>query len=172
VGTGSCNIPIAILQNLDDLDIEIFADACDISVDALEVAQINIEQHSLEESIELFQSDLLENVEDYEHYDLIVANLPYIGEKENRYVDENVEKYEPNLALFGGDNGLELYEDMFAQMEEKEISFDLMIGEFGFNQGDLMEEILEAYFPGKWKIVKDLADIDRIFLVAGDTGLA
>lgn len=165
VGTGSCNIPVAICHALrsqgEDL-VEQF-DAVDISEDALEVARINVEQHGLEDQIHVYQSDLMGGVD--EDYDIIVANLPYIGEESNRFVSADTEKHEPNLALFGGSNGLELYDKMFGQLVEKEIGYQLIVGEFGFAQSEIMGKLLDKYFEGKWVIDKDYADIDRIFVI-------
>lgn len=168
IGTGSGNIAISIAKHfqdyLDDPLDEVFA--VDISEDALEVCKINIEQHGLEDKIQALQSDLLEFLEDFEICDIIVANLPYIGEIENRFVEKNVEKFEPNVALFGGNDGLELYKKMFQQVKEKSVKFKLMIGEFGFAQGEKMRELLSKYFEqDEWGIYEDLSGIERIFVV-------
>lgn len=168
VGTGSGCIAISIAKHfheyLDDPLDEVFA--VDISEDALEVCKINIGQHGLEDKVQAFQSDLLEFLEDDEVCDIIVANLPYIGEVENRIVEKNVEEFEPNLALFGGYDGLELYKKMFQQIKEKNVKFKLMIGEFGFAQGEKMRELLSKYFEqDEWGIEEDLAGIERIFIV-------
>lgn len=164
VGTGSCNIPIGIAKNFDcDAIAEI--EAVDISEGAVEVAKINAAQHGLENTINVFQSDLLEIVEDGEYFDLITANLPYIGEIDNNFVDENVKKNEPALALYGGSDGTELYKKMFQQISNKNVSFECLIGEFGFGQRKIVEDLLNKYFEHKWRIFKDLAGVDRIFVV-------
>lgn len=163
VGTGSCNIPVAIAKNT--IKYPIIIDACDISYEALEVARINIDQHCVEDRVEIFQSDLLDNVENQDKYDVITANLPYIGKVTNKFVDHNVDKFEPGLALYGGDTGLELYEKMFEQIRDKGIEYGIILGEFGFGQGEEMGELLNKFYKGKWEIVKDLAGIERIFVV-------
>ena len=63
----------------------------------------------------------------------------------NRFVSAAAEKFEPGVALFGGEDGLELYKKMFQQMAEKKLKFETMIGEFGFGQREKMEELLEDY---------------------------
>lgn len=165
IGTGSGNIAVSIVKALDHMPI--YAEAVDISDDAVDVARLNVAQHNVEDKVDVYQSDLLENVDEDTHYDLIVANLPYIGRVENNFVEENVVKFEPNIALFGGDTGIELYEDLFLQLIEKNISFDLMIGEFDSSQGQIMRELLDKYFEKQYLIVKDLADLERIFLIKG-----
>ncbi|MDX9971250.1 MAG: peptide chain release factor N(5)-glutamine methyltransferase [Candidatus Gracilibacteria bacterium] len=165
VGTGSGNIAIAVAKTLDDMPV--FFDAVDISDDAVEVARLNVAQHNLEDKVDVYESNLLSNVPGDKHYDVILANLPYIGTKEHNFVEENVKKFEPNNALFAGETGLELYEDLFLGLLEKNITFDLMIGEFGFSQGEIVRELLDKYFEKQYKIVKDLAGIERIFLIKG-----
>lgn len=164
LGTGSGNIAVAIARVAFDLDLHV--DACDVSDDACDVARLNVEQNGVDDRVDVFQSDLLENVEADMVYDLVVANLPYIGEVENHFVEKNVEDFEPNVALFGGRTGLELYERTFEEMIEKGIEFKVMIGEFGFAQGEAVKILLEKYYPGKWHIIKDLADIERLFVIS------
>lgn len=165
IGTGSGNIAIAVAKTLDDMPV--FVDAVDLSDDAVEVARLNTAQHNLEDKVDVFQSNLLSNVKGDTHYDVILANLPYVGTKENNFVDANVVKYEPNVALFGGETGVELYEELFLRLIEKNITFELLIGEFGFTQGEAVRELLDKYFEKQYKIVKDLAGIERIFIIKG-----
>ena len=142
VGTGSGCIPISIAHGFSEAEGEIGQiDAVDMSETALEVAKVNVSQYGLEETVHVYQSDLLENIEEGERFDLIVANLPYIGENDCN-VSSDVRKYEPRVALFGGSDGLELYKKMFQQMQDKGVGFEMMIGEFGFGQGKELEKLL------------------------------
>ena len=167
VGTGSGNIAISLAKTLQDQKPGILDQilALDISEDALDVARINVEQYGLEDKIQLYQSDLLEVVDVGEDYDVIVANLPYIGEVVNNEVEENVKKHEPNGALFAGHDGLSLYKKMFQQIKDKEIKFNLLVGEFGEGQRKGLGELLSKYFEQNWRIEKDLAKKDRVFIV-------
>ncbi|OGJ42554.1 protein-(glutamine-N5) methyltransferase, release factor-specific [Candidatus Peregrinibacteria bacterium RIFCSPLOWO2_01_FULL_39_12] len=163
VGTGSGNIAIALAKNFDGQDVV----ALDVSESAIEVAKINIEQHSLEDKVQVYQSDLLDVIDDGENFDVIVANLPYIGRIKNNYVGGGVEKHEPGTALFGGNDGLKLYKKMFQQIADKRVGFKLLVGEFGFGQGKDLEILLSKYFDHGWRIKSDLAGIDRMFAVEG-----
>lgn len=165
LGTGSGNIAVTLAKNLLDSVVDSI-DAIDVSSDACEVARINALHHDVDDRLGIFQADLLDFADEGEHYDVIVANLPYIGEVTNNSAAENVKKYEPKLALFAGDDGLVLYEKLFAQIFEKSITFGLFMGEFGFGQSEDMAALLDKYFVGKWLIEKDYAGIDRIFVVA------
>lgn len=159
VGTGSGNIAIAIARNFPEVELE----AVDIEEDALELARINAEQLGVDDRVSFYQSDLLEMVEG--DYDVIVANLPYIGKSRHHYVSAATEKYEPHSALFGGENGLALYEQMFQELFAKGLEFKYLIGEFGFAQGEEMSKLLSEYFDSNWRIEKDLAGIERLFVI-------
>ncbi|MBI4231869.1 peptide chain release factor N(5)-glutamine methyltransferase [Candidatus Peregrinibacteria bacterium] len=159
VGTGSGNIAISVASHFADVEME----AVDIEEDALEVARINAEQSGVDDRISFYQSDLLQAVDG--NFVVIVANLPYIGERRHRYVSAATEKYEPHSALFGGENGLTLYERMFCELLEKDLDFKYLIGEFGFAQAEEMSKLLDEYFVGKWTIERDLAGIERLFVV-------
>ncbi len=171
VGTGSGNIVLSIVKAFDEMVGrgealgEVYeALALDVSREALEVAQTNVDSCCLEDRVRVLESDLLECVEDGEKFDVIVTNLPYIGQNDGG-VDKNVAKFEPASALYGGTDGLELYKKMFQQILEKGVGFGLMVGEFGFGSTEGVEKLLNKYFEQRWGIEKDLADIDRIFVV-------
>ena len=161
VGTGSGNIAISLATNFQNLD----AVALDVSDDAIDVARVNVNQHGVEDRVELYQSDLLDVIEEGEKFHVIVANLPYIGTKTNSDVDENVEKHEPGSALFAGEDGLDLYLKMFQQIKDKNVGYELIVGEFGSMQREDMEALLEDFFGQNWRIEKDLAGLDRMFVV-------
>lgn len=161
VGTGSGNIAIALAKNFDCQEVV----ALDVSEDAVDVAKINIVQHGLDDKVQVYQSDLLDVIDDGESFDVIVANLPYIGKVKNNEVDENVKKHEPDSALFAGDDGLELYKKLFQQITDKNIGFGLLVGEFGFGQRKDLEVLLNKYFEHKWTVEKDLGGRDRMFVV-------
>lgn len=168
VGTGSGNIPVSIAKTLFDADEgELIRqiDAVDISEAALEVARVNVEQYGLGEVIHLYESDLLENVEEGESFDVIVANLPYIGEEKHSYVSDSTRRFEPGSALYAGSDGLELYKKMFQQIKDKNVSFKAVFGEFGFGQSNDLSEVLNKKFDQNFVIEKDLAGIDRIFVI-------
>ncbi len=163
VGTGSGNIAVALSKNVDALEVV----ALDVMPAALEIARINVDQHGVEDKVQLVESDLLEVIDDGENFDVIVANLPYIGVDTNTFVEKKVSDHEPDSALFAGTDGLFLYKKMFQQICDKNIGFKLFIGEFGFEQVPDVELLLNKYFDQNWTIEKDLAGIPRIFIVKG-----
>jgi release factor glutamine methyltransferase len=97
---------------------------------------------------------------------IIVANLPYIGRERFNFVADNVARFEPEMALYGGADGLDLYRQMFEQLMEKDWRVDLLVGEFGFGQEEEMTRLLEFYFDGyDYRVIPDLAGIPRVFVV-------
>ncbi|MGH7058516.1 MAG: HemK family protein methyltransferase, partial [Acetobacteraceae bacterium] len=81
-------------------------DACDLSPEALAVAEINRRQHQLERRIRLFHSDIFESVP-AARYDVILSNPPY---EPTRLVNEQTPEFaaEPRMAHDGGADGLEI----------------------------------------------------------------
>lgn len=159
VGTGSGAISLALANSDGELEVV----AVDVSEDALEVANKNVVQCGVK--VELLQSDLLENVPD-EKFDGLLANLPYIGTEVHDAICENVQKHEPELALFGGSDGLRLYARLFEQIAEQGREFDWIMGEIGFSQGEDMRALCEEKMPAyKCEILEDLQGLTRYFVL-------
>lgn len=99
IGTGSGCIPLALKSRLNSATIS----GVDISENALEIARKNAEFSGL--NVDFFQSDILkwQNTE-WEIYDVIVSNPPYIRESEKLKMQKNVLDFEPENALFVNDN--------------------------------------------------------------------
>jgi len=91
-------------------------DAVDISPEALEVAQINLEDHQLQEELSLIQSDCFTGVSSA-RYDIIVSNPPYVGNDEMQTLPKEY-LHEPNLALETENNGLAIVEKILHQAHE------------------------------------------------------
>ncbi len=161
VGTGSGNIAVALAKQFSHADIT----ATDISLKALEVARKNIKKYGFEKKIRLIKSNLLEKVKD-KKFDMIVANLPYIGIEKNNFVSRETLEFEPHKALFGGNDGLFLYEKLFEFIKKYENCNVYLLGEIGFMHREKMEELIKEYFFGlKFEIIQDLAGLDRYFIV-------
>ena len=103
VGTGSGAIAISTALELPHTQVA----ACDISPEALKIAEQNAEK--LGAHVYFFVSDLLEKAGTY---DLIVANLPYVSPDWERSPET---AHEPNIALFAEDEGLELIKKLLDQ---------------------------------------------------------
>jgi len=155
IGTGSGNIACSVARNTKD--IEVFA--TDVSDKALDVAKLNAKKLGV--TVSFIKSDLLDELKEMK-FDIIVANLPYIGTETNSFVSKETEEHEPHVALFGGEDGLELYEKLFQQVKD----FKYLMGEVGFAHREALDKLFKKYFPdSECEILKDLAGLDRYFII-------
>lgn len=160
VGTGSGCIAVSVAKHLPSSEVV----GIDISVDALEVAERNATAHGVGDRVVFLQSDLLASVDG--PFDIVVANLPYIGEKRFSFVSKSAADYEPHVALFGGEDGLGLYHRFFEQLSRKSWRPRLLVGEFGFLQKDELIRLFLMFFPDHCiRFEQDYAHIDRMFVV-------
>lgn len=160
VGTGSGAIAVSLAKNL----LQARLVATDVSPKALEVARRNAEKHGVGDRVTFVEADLLAGMNG--PFDVVVANLPYIGEEQFRFVSREAQEYEPHVALFGGPNGLALYKRLFAQLSAADWRPRLFLGEFGFLQGEEMRNLLNTFFEQEeWRIEKDYASIERVFVI-------
>ncbi|WP_107928914.1 50S ribosomal protein L3 N(5)-glutamine methyltransferase [Neisseria animaloris] len=114
-------------------------DAVDLSLDALEVAAINVEDYGLQDRINLIHTDLFEGLEGT--YDLIVSNPPYVDAES---VDELPPEYlhEPELALGSGSDGLDATRVIILQAAKFLNPKGVLLVEIGHNR-----DVLEAAYP-------------------------
>jgi len=155
VGTGTGCIALMLKK----LYPESTVDACDISLEALDLAKENAAINNLE--INLFQSDLLSDVEEVD-YDIIVANLPYIPTETLTSLESEVIDYEPLLALDGGVDGLLYINRLIKEIEEKVIR-NLTL----FLEVDTSHATTVLNNLSHWKQVeleKDLVERDRYII--------
>jgi release factor glutamine methyltransferase len=160
--TGSGCIAVAIARNYPDCRII----ATDISDAALSVAARNIEKHQLKERIRLLCGDLFDPLApqlDVDKFDLIVCNPPYVSAAEFEKLDKNVKDYEPKLALFAGDDGLDVYRRIIEKADSFLKSDAALMLEVGYNQGQAVRELFEQVgIFVEITIEKDVHDNDRI----------
>ena len=155
VGTGTGCIALMLKK----LYPESTVDACDISLEALDLAKENSEINNLE--INLFQSDLLSDVEEVD-YDIIVANLPYIPTETLSSLKSEVVDYEPLVALDGGVDGLLYINKLIKEIEEKNITNLTLFLEVDTSHATTILNNLSH-----WKQVeleKDLVERDRYII--------
>lgn len=113
-------------------------DAVDISEDALDVANINIVKHLLDDSVHTLQSDLWTAL-DNQQYDLIVSNPPYVGAEEMATLPDEY-RHEPTSALEADDNGLALVEQILLRAAEFLTPDGLLFVEVGNSDLAVMEK--------------------------------
>lgn len=134
--TGSGTLAIQMAEHYPAAQI----DAVDISLDALEVASINVEDYGLENRISLIHTDLFEGLDD-KTYDLIVSNPPYVdAESVANLPDEYL--HEPELALGSGDDGLDATREILLRAAKHLNPKGVLLVEIGHNR-----EVLERAYP-------------------------
>lgn len=165
VGTGCGAIALALQHALPKAMVY----GSDVSEEAIELARENGQNLELG-NVEFFVSDLIEGLpEEVRDVDVLVANLPYIGEEEFHFVEKAVEDYEPHVALFGGSDGLRLYQQLFDQINCSRKQPQWILGEFGSLQRERLEEMIQVAFPeGEVIFYSDLAGLDRYFKIKLD----
>ena len=102
IGTGSGCIIVSLLSTLK----QSFGTGVDNSKKAILIAKKNVTRHKLDNRIKLFNKSF-ENIFD-KKFDLIVSNPPYIERKDLKNLSDDIKKYEPRMALDGGNDGLDL----------------------------------------------------------------
>ena len=161
IGVGSGCISCALAKKLKNKEIEILG--VDISSEAIMTALENINKLDLVRKIILRKSDLFSKIRDCEKFDLIISNPPYIPKKEKENLQKEV-LFDPELALFTlDDDGVEFYQKIINKAPQYLKNNGIVAFELGINQSDLVSKMLEKDFSNI-KIVKDLANIDRVIL--------
>ena len=185
VGTGSGCIAIALAKELPGARIF----ATDISSAALAVARRNAARLSVSDRIHFLESNLLDAlfVAEAQHaapllgkpttdvthespvtshqslpLDLIVSNPPYIGRREAATLMREVRDHEPEVALYGGDEGYELYADLIAQSAARLKPGGILVLELGHNSLPAVQPLLDAPRWTNVGVTNDLAGIPRV----------
>lgn len=137
-------------------------DAIDLSTDALEVAKRNVADYGLEDQIRLVHSNLFAGVKD-QRYDLIISNPPYVNAESMAALPDEYLR-EPQMALAGGDDGLDLVRIMLREAKDLLNPGGLMVVEIGHNR-----EVLEAAYPQTpFTWLETHAGNEHVFLLRAD----
>lgn len=154
--TGSGCIPITLKHLYPRLTIH----GADISRDALEVAELNA-RTILGESIPLFHSDLFREITGM--YQIITANPPYLLSTEWQEMEKR--KWpEPQIALDGGDDGLDLIRQIIIDSIDKLAEFGYLLLEAAPDQADEIQDLMISAGFSDTSIIQDLAGRNRITL--------
>jgi release factor glutamine methyltransferase len=160
VGTGSGAIAVTLAAQRPRWRIC----ASDLSPDALAVARTNAARHGAAERIAFVQGDLLgpflrpQREGDVEplRIDILVSNPPYIPAGDIAGLQPEVRDHEPRLALDGGDDGLEPYRRMIAQLPQLGAAPRIVAFELGIGQAEEVERMLREY--GAWDDIRTVID--------------
>lgn len=157
VGTGSGAIAVSLAAELPQAELT----ASDISWPALQIARENAWQHGLMK-IHFVQAHLLAPLRG--PWDLICANLPYIPSR--KLGDLEVARWEPRLALDGGQSGLAVITALLAQARPRLAPEACILLEIEASQGTAAVSIAQDSFPtAQIELIQDLAGNDRVVAI-------
>lgn len=188
VGTGSGCIAISLAKELPGARVI----AADISDAALAVAGCNAARHGVADRIHFAKCNLLENIAislgGAQHaaplqlqaaavvsvheapltrhqsllFDLIVSNPPYIGRKEKQTLASEVRDHEPEVALYGGEEGYEIYGDLIPQAAHVLMPSGILVLELGHNSLPAVQPLFDSPQWANVGVTNDLAGIPRV----------
>lgn len=158
MGTGSGAIAISLKQARPNWQVM----ACDISQEALEVAQENAKANKT--NVRFVLTDIFRQVSG--KYDIIVSNPPYIAFEDVDEVGTNVLASEPHLALFAEEDGFAIYRQIIEQARDYLTEHGKLYFEIGYKQGKILQDLIEQHFPDKRvRVLKDIFGKDRKVVV-------
>ena len=138
---GSGCIGLAIASRLKDARVTL----ADLSKEALTVAKKNIQRNHLGGRVSCIPVDARKEPAAFlGKFDMIVSNPPYITAKEMEELPKSVSDFEPHMALYGGEDGLDFYRDITKYYTPLLKPGGFLCYEFGMGQGDAVCAILEA----------------------------
>ncbi len=186
IGTGSGCIAIALAKELPAANFY----ATDISPAALAVAQRNAQRHGVSDRINFREANLFAPVGAQQAapqlgalpnsappsalhqsritshqsplFDLIASNPPYIGRRESPTLPREVRDHEPHSALFGGEEGYELYSDLITQSAMHLKPGGILVLELGHSSLPAVQPLLETPHWTNVGVTNDLAGISRV----------
>lgn len=155
--TGSGAIAITLAAERSELHLT----ATDLSAAALEVARRNAERHGVGARCEFLQGDLFAPLAAAAHFEVIVANPPYIPEPEIETLQPEV-RHEPRLALASGEDGLSHLERLCSSARTFLAPGGALLFEVGRGQAKQVRSWLEAAGLREVTARKDLGGIERV----------
>jgi release factor glutamine methyltransferase len=135
--------------------------AIDLSAPALALARKNAELNGVSERIHFLCGDLLAPVAG-EQFEMVVSNPPYVPTVDRAMLSVEVRDYEPEMALFAGDDGLEVYRRLIPAAFAVLIPSGYVILEIGFGQSHAITELLSISGFRQIEFVPDLQGIPRV----------
>ncbi len=137
----------------------------DISDAALAMAAANAEGLSLTSRVGFLRSDWCIKLDKTSVFDVIITNPPYIPREQIDTLDMDVRAHEPHLALNGGNDGLDCYRAILAQLGPHLAKKAVIVCEIGFGQARMVENIAQASGYAIVDVAKDLSDIERVVAI-------
>lgn len=157
MGTGSGAIAITLVSEKPEAKVL----ATDLSEAALSIAKANAEALDVSERISFAQGSWWDAVPANTSFDMILSNPPYITDAAMEVLETEVIKYDPDISLRGGVDGLDAYRIIVTGARAYLKPGGWLGLEIGFDQGQALETLLQT---GSWEYIttqKDLGGLDR-----------
>jgi release factor glutamine methyltransferase len=166
IGTGSGCIAISLAKEFPAARIH----ALDISPAALAIAQRNATRLGFAERIHFFESNLCNGFHhspvtshgSTRRFDLIACNPPYLGRRESATLAREVRDHEPDVALYGGEEGYELYADLITQSAVHLKPAGILVLELGHDSLPAVQPLFDTPHWTNVGVTHDLAAIPRV----------
>jgi len=158
VGTGSGCVALALAHELKSAEVY----AVDVSADALEIARANAARLQLDGRVRFMQSNVLEALADVCDFDFVVSNPPYVGFGEADKVQKSVRDFEPRVAVFAGEQGLDVIGLLIEQAHRALKPGGWLAMEIGYSMRDAVVNLLSPTMWEDVRVVPDLQGIPRV----------
>ena len=157
LGAGSGCIIITLLKKY----IRSIGVGYEISKKAIQVAEKNAKKHNVKSRLKLLNQSW-NKLSGF--YDIIVSNPPYIKESDYHILKEEVKKYDPKVALYGGKDGYDKFREIASIVSRSMRDSSLLILEIGINQSEEVEKIFFHNNLQTIEIIEDFQKIKRIMV--------
>jgi release factor glutamine methyltransferase len=154
VGTGSGAVALAVADELPQAEVV----ATDTSLEALAVARANRDRLGLTDRVRLAEGSSWGE----QGFDLVLANLPYVSEREWRGLAPEITRYEPRGALVAGPTGLEAIDRLLAAVATGDLAARAVALEVGAGQAATVAELIRRAGFERVERRSDLAGIERV----------
>ena len=183
VGTGSGAIALALAHELRSAEMY----AVDLSADALEIAEANASRLQLDGRVKFAQCDVLMPIQNqvvipsevnlpkaderspgtpivagFSDFDFVVSNPPYVGFDEADKVQKSVRDFEPKMAVFAGERGLDIIGPLIEQAHRALKPGGWLAMEIGYSMRDAVVNLLDPTLWDEVRVVPDLQGIPRV----------
>jgi release factor glutamine methyltransferase len=157
VGTGSGCIAVSVAHEIPDS----VALAVDVSLTALALARENAARNAVLARVPLLCCDLLDGLPPQPFFDFILSNPPYVARTEYNSLPATVRDYEPHVALFAGESGLDVFRRLIPQAVARLLPRGYLLVEVGAGQAGAVTQIMLQDELSIEDVLGDLQGIQR-----------
>jgi release factor glutamine methyltransferase len=174
VGTGSGCVALALAHEIKDAEVW----AADLSNDALEIARANAARLQLDKSVHFLRANVLRVIPSegfspsqgtptqeetcFQRFDFVVSNPPYVAFSEADKVQKSVFEFEPRMAVFAGENGLDVIRPLLEQAHGALKIGGWLALEIGYSMRDAVVNLLNPTVWDDVRVMPDLQGIPRV----------